>query len=376
MRILYIVDYSSFRGGASKSTLILAKEMVKQGNEVSIMCPKGIEIQGEGFDFVEVEEFSKEFPFVFQNPIGKIKLISVLHKEIEKISPDIIHIQMPRAARAVGLGRLFGQYRNIPILYTERELVSGLKNIYKCLYAVLVARPFDGVVCLSEAATKFWKVHGAKSITVIPNSGGEIYEYYDSEFAYKAYNLLRIERSDKLLVLFAGRVSPEKRWNLICEIIEKSEEEHLKVEFLVALSYSKGDKNAEKLLERLNKHSYVTVFENVPFESMELLYYVADIHIMTSSIESFGRTLIEAMSRRTAVLSTDAGPTKEIVGEQNIVDPLAQSFIKRIEWFDNNRDALESIKDEMLQKYKENYTLMSLSKKHLALYEEMLKNKR
>ena len=96
MRILYIVDYSSFRGGASKSALILAKEMVKRGNEVFIMCPKGIEIQGDGFDFVEVEEFSKEFPFVFQNPFRKIKLIGVLHREIKKISPDIIHIQMPR----------------------------------------------------------------------------------------------------------------------------------------------------------------------------------------------------------------------------------------------------------------------------------------
>ena len=52
---------------------------------------------------------------------------------------------------------------------------------------------------------------------------------------------------------------------------------------------------------------------------MSDLYYITDIHMITSAIESFGRTAIEAMSRKCVVYSTDAGAiSQELLVTQNI----------------------------------------------------------
>src|SRR5690625_2185949 len=68
---------------------------------------------------------------------------------------------------------------------------------------------------------------------------------------------------------------------------------------------------------------------NISLEEMDQFYYDLDIYILTSNknTESFGRTLVEAMSRNTVVLTTDAGGAVEVVGDSSKVCQSVEEFI-------------------------------------------------
>lgn len=373
LRILYTIDCGLNAGGAPRSTSILASEMAKE-HEVYMLMPYTGEKGNPAIHYIQLKSFKKSFPFIFTQPIQKICFIKQVYKILKEVSPDIIHAEMPRGARALGVLKKMGLIK-APLIYTEREYVTGVRKIYQWLYSILVARPFDLIICLSEKSRPFWMQYRNGGVVSIPNPGGKEYDLYSEDAKRRSVEQLSDCNPNNLNVVFVGRYLNTKRWDLAEAIINdyNRENKNGKVHFYVAVAYEESDNEAKSMVERLSNQYNVTVFSNADVQTMNKLFYACDLHLITSSIESFGRTAIEAMSRKCVVYSTNAGAISETIGDPTLILPAkASCFVKVIEKYDRYRQQLDELKEKLYQRYQLLYTTEANYKANYTEYIKLL----
>ena len=115
---------------------------------------------------------------------------------------------------------------------------------------------------------------------------------------------------------------------------------------------------------------------NVPFADMEQFYYDIDVYVLTSwpLSESFGRTIVEAMSRKNAILTTNAGGSVEVVANPATVGETADELSKIIIDWHENHGKLNSEKERCFKRVHDCYTLANNVDNYISLYNLMLKN--
>lgn len=375
LRILYTIDCGLNAGGAPRSTSILANEMANN-HDVYLLMPYTGEMGNSNIHYIQLPSFKGTFPFIFTQPLQAFRLVREVYKVVRAVNPDIIHAEMPRCARALGLLRRL-RLINKPLVYTEREFVTGIRRVYQWIYSVLVAKPYDLIICLSKKSIPFWLKYRETGVVSIPNPGGREFDSYSEKDHQLAVNKLEGYNKNNLNVVFVGRYLNTKRWDLAESIISKYNERYLarKVHFYIAISYNYDDKSAKEMVRRLEKHNNVTVYTNANIQIMSALYYACDLHLITSSIESFGRTAIEAMSRKCVVYSTEAGAISETIGDPHLILPAsADCFIEVIKKYEGDRKALDILKKWMYERYQTFYTTEANYKANLYEYEKLLKN--
>ena len=224
-------------------------------------------------------------------------------------------------------------------------------------------------MCLWKKAINDW----GKSINikVIENTAGYIFENYNE----------KLEKSDstKFTVGFAGRYTEWKNWPLaveICKKLDKHIGDNLLVKMAVGCDNSKSKEQTLEMFSELNRilGKRFEGLTNITLEEMDKFYYDIDVFVLTSKrdSESFGRTLVEAMSRKTAVLTTNSGGSVEVVGDKNNVFNTAEEFVDRILEFYNNRDLLNFEKEKNYLRVKEKYSTQNNIEKHISLYTDLL----
>nr|WP_235599980.1 glycosyltransferase family 4 protein [Alkalihalobacillus trypoxylicola] len=203
---------------------------------------------------------------------------------------------------------------------------------------------------------------------VIENTAGEIFESYD--------NQLENLKPDKSIVIgFAGRYCDWKNWPLAVEICKKLNDElgnKLHVKMAVGCLDDKAKHDTQNMFDNL-KSILGERFQglvNIDIEAMNKYYYELDVFILTSdyNTESFGRTLVEAMSRKTIVLTTNAGGAVEVVGNKKNVYNTVEGFSERILNLLAHPHIMDYEKEENLLRVKEKYSLINNIEKHLKLY--------
>lgn len=382
MRIVYLIDTNLTDGGAPISSHILAKKMARNENDVFIIMPESKDNKNEiaNINYIHLSRFKNRIPFDVLHPIKFIEFIIELKKQIDIIKPEIIHAEMPRSGRALAiLKKLKMIDPQIKLVFTDREYVVDLKKRYKVMYAQTIAKHFDVVINLSKSATLFWKnvlLNG--DCIVIPNPGGMPYDIYSEQEYTESKNKYRELTNGKINIIFVGRMTWEKRWELARKVIlgvnSKFEEE---INIILVFAFS--DRNQEKEIDEytldMKKKKNIFVFKNLQADQLSLIYYLADIHCITSCRESFGRTAIEAMSRKTVVITTDGGAIKETVGrDEFVVNDDPNEIIRSLSKYISNRKLLEKEKNNFYNYYQEKYTTDINYKKHIELYNQLLKN--
>nr|WP_246065397.1 glycosyltransferase family 4 protein [Allobacillus salarius] len=226
---------------------------------------------------------------------------------------------------------------------------------------------------------KYWK-DAIKSkgkylnFKIIENTAGKIFESYDEA--------LEKPHSDNIIIGFAGRYTDWKNWPLAVEITKELNKvlgDKLYVNMAVGCLDERSTYDTKLMFKELKDilGNRFKGYINIDIEAMNNFYYDIDIFILTSKFntESFGRTLVEAMSRKTVVLTTDAGGSVEVVDNNESVCETAYEFIERILHFYNNKQLMQSEKERNLFKVKQKYSLKNNIDKHLNLYRSIINEK-
>lgn len=116
-----------------------------------------------------------------------------------------------------------------------------------------------------------------------------------------------LAREDELLVVFAGRLDPEKGLGVLTRAIEQVTEARKDVRFAIAGTGRREDALRAAVGERARLLGYVKG------EARSYLFRAADVVVIPSVYEPFGLVALEAMLCESAVVVSSAGGLAEIV---------------------------------------------------------------
>ncbi|EKV00915.1 glycosyltransferase [Leptolyngbya sp. PCC 7375] len=330
-------------------------------------------------------------PAIYPNPVIK---------QIQQIKPDIINLHW------VGLGLLRPEQLKTftqPIVWTLRDMWSFTGG---CCYTQGCTRyqqqcgrcPMLGSNQEKDLSRKVWqrKYHAWQNLNltlvpisqwvadcasksallkqypaqVIPNAvDTDIFRPIDKKIAR---NILKLPQQDKLILFGALSATTDKRKgfdHLRAALNKLKSNNTLPLRAVIfganKISPSMKLNIPHTMLGRLN--------DNV---TLALAYSAADVMVVPSIQEAFGKTAIEAMACGTPVVSFDATGLRDIVEHQKNGYRAAcfssEDLAKGIEWTLENTERLQQLSQQARQTVITNFSFEVQSTSYKQLYQELL----
>lgn len=396
-KILYLMEYPiDLPGGGQMSTQTLCDgifEMFDKGqiedalsSEYTytytpvVVCPSLLKKKESDYDFriVTYESDENREDTKLRRVINFLRRIGSFKKIIKAEKPDLIHVSMSESLITFGFLRCLGFFAKTPFVYTDRGLAYGYrKHSMTCIKATM--KHASRLLTTTEFNKGLWaKENLSCKTTVIPNTISKAFNDFDENrrsAIKKEYGI----SDDTVVIGFAGRISEEKDWPFVPELVKAISDTGIKFKVALVISvYESGDLEQVEMIKAGITNSIpekdLIYMQDLSQKEISDYYYLVDIFVMSSMFESFGKAAVEAMSRKCDVLSTSVGGLKEVIGkEENLyTKENIDKFKDRVRYLYENRDELNSDREYFYHRYKDNYTIKANVTKHLSLYEEIL----
>lgn len=360
-------------GGEQESTKIIINGL-KDKQSLGVIQPGKVSKPKSGVTYFDLTEHTR-IKHLVKKPVAFIRYILNIKRIINSNNPKVIHTQAQVSFFIVALLKKFRLIsKDNYLVHTERGLYTKYNLLFKRIFYFFI-KELNMLVTTTEFNMKHWREALEKKglsldYRIIENTAGELFEIFDET--------LNVKDDEQLIIGFAGRYTDWKNWPLAVEISKKLNAiigDRLQVKIAIGCLDEKALKEAKLMYEQLDG-IFGNRFDgkiNIHLEEMNKLYYDIDVFILTSNYntESFGRTLVEAMSRKTVALTTDAGGSVEVVGNINNVHKTADEFVDKILEFFSDKDEMVEEKERNLKRVKEVYSLKNNLIKHLEMYKEI-----
>lgn len=283
---------------------------LEKGHEVIIICPdvEGVEKDYKGAKIYPMTAF--KFFFYSQRPwaVPNVKVKNIL----EEFQPDIVHAANPISLAASGVH--YAKKLKLPLI------CSFHTNIPKYLdhYHLSLFKPYvwnlirdlhnSGEINLvtSEAMEELLDSHGINNIHVLPkgvDTEKRNPKYYSEEMKKR----LTEGEIDKKLLIFVGRLAPEKEIDSLKEIMLKRKDIRLAII---------GDGPAREELEEVFKDTDTVFTGFLKGEELSTVFASGDGFIFPSLSESLGLVITEAMASGLPVIAAHSEPTVEQIKDR------------------------------------------------------------
>lgn len=346
MRILYLVDFPlDLIGGAEKSALTTIDEMKKRGHDIYLLTPPFLKNNNTGLDEKHIWYYTKSD----LNKLAFFQKMCALVLCSKVVKPDVIHAQFSQMGFLLmilkALHLVYGQAK---CYFTDRSFMDEYGIKYHMIFK-LFARELNAVICTTEKSVERWR-ELKKEINV-----KLLYNVLDSDwYKFEPEQMYEIKKSknvkDNFVVGFAGRYVGWKRWDTVLKYCESLEDANIYI--AVALSdpcagvNGKVSKEVEQYIGKLKKclKDRLILYVNINEDEMKKFFYLTDVFVLTSENESFGRVLVEAMTKHNVVIGTNSGGVPSVLGDKKFlfeIDDINQ--IKEIiTFYKQNDDEFES----------------------------------
>lgn len=260
--------------------------------------------------------------------------------QVRRVAPDIHHVQSSSALAAIPayiahlissrdidvvfVSHSFLAYRMLPLLRAAFPHVAFVDYVHTewfedrmyGSYATMSARysaHLDGHVASSQALADSLVQQGAVAAhTHVAHIGIDTAVWQAAGVDRDGVRAAFGASPDTTVLLFAGRVSPEKRPLLAVEALEALRAEGRDVQLVVA-----GDgpmlQALNEEVERRGLTAFVALLGEVDEDTLRQVYAASDIYFAPSEIEGIARTLYEAMALGCVPVVSDVGGQRELV---------------------------------------------------------------
>jgi glycosyltransferase involved in cell wall biosynthesis len=336
MKILYIsplglqtnADYRSeyLVGAIERQIFGLAKEFSNRGHEVFILrrwnSVERIEsLSGVNLVNVSVPFFRKEFQEALSFPhLPEVYLENLLfsikaHKEIKKINPDIVNVSTLASSHFFSRLNLPNS-KKVYIFHDYDFCDHGALSWLKRKMLKNIRENFDALVVLTESMKQYMTALGIKINYIIPN-GLNLIDYCN--------------HGEKGYILYAGRLVPHKRVDILIkiysEIVEEIEEN------LVIIGSGPCENYLKNYATSLNLKDRIFFLRFLPRPKYLEYLSKCSLFILPSEAEAFGVVLIEAMASGKPVIA------RNIIGPRDIIAHGYNGFL-----FENNEELTKYLK--------------------------------
>jgi len=386
MRIAFFTNcYKPLVNGVVTSISSLKEAYERKGHDVYIFAPR-VE------DYVDQEK--NVFRYRSVNLTSKVKyplpipLSFKVKKIITEFNPDIVHFHHPFLLSSPAI--MYGKKLGIPKILTlhtqyeqyayyvspvpERITQEAIKMIISNL-----AYKTDCITTPSDSMKKIMENYGIKNrIEVIPNAIHLISFKEDDESKRteikKKYNL----KEDDKIILFVGRIAREKSIDKIIEALAIIKRKGISKVKLLIVGRGPAMDELKQLIQSLGIEEEVIFTGAVSNEEIQHYYKMAYLFTITSTSESFGIVIIEALASGIPVLAVRAPGAVDILTDE--VDGLltennVEQFANALEKLIREPELREKLSHEALKTSKK-YNIDIISEKMINLYQEVIEIKK
>lgn len=363
------------------------KQLSKLGHQILLFCPDYSAIAyiypdwqnytGEMFNNVRVINLpsTKSIALEFERDVT-IKSYSIVTKELERFKPNIIHVD---EAERLGFcflklpGVKYAQQNNIPcIAWFHTNYIDYLDDYFKL--------PFDINKLIKKVLSFiFAKIYSSYNLTLVSSSitykklakmsiknlyhaellGCDIdsfnNQYKNDNFFTENYSLPNL--SNKVRLIFLGRLTPDKGWNFTLNSLAKLPPDTLNKIAIIIAGDGTLKEEINQTLKPLINDTYL--LGRISPQSIPQLLTNSDIFITNSEKETRGLTIIEAAAAGIPAIAPRAGGVVETIddGETGFLyQPQNQTdFLAKLELLINQK----SLRDSMGERAKETATQWS-----------------
>lgn len=328
-----------------------------------------LNINQEGLFILSVKPFNR--PQYFKNYFESKKLI---HKEVEIAS--IIVVRLPSTFGSVALR--YAKEIKKPYLV---EIVGcpwdSLRNhsFLGKLYAIMAKRKLKRLAFDSPFVvyvTRHFLQNRYPTQYKSTNISNVILKNLQLENSKKSYYKDLLIDKNMLTISTLGVVNIKyKGQAYVIEAIAKLKQEGI----MFIYNIVGGGSNARllKLAKELGVENQVNFMGKLPHDRVFKILDKTDIYIQPSETEGLPRSLVEAMSRGCACISSDAGGMPELLDEKMIFQSKnTNSLIVKIRQLLNNEELLKQSERNFIEA--KNYEFSYLETKRKKFYDEFLKS--
>lgn len=318
MKVL-IIGTDSNRSGASLSMVVLAREAQNNGIEVQIVIPKSGPLE----DVLKQEHIKyyivKSYNWTYSSTSIMKKTVkrwikSVVNwcadrkimKIIEEYNPDIIHIN----TICSGVGARPALKKHKKLIWHIREFVEedhgftfwNKKQSYRMISKA------DLLIAISESVyEKFSKIFGDNKIKKIYNGIDTKQFYYPDAHIF--------QKSNAINIFMGGSIAESKGQYLLIEAINYIKNHRGNTPKLNVHIIGNGIPDyIKELKDRIRSYALEdSIFFDGFKSDMHNQWRLADIAVVASRAEAFGRVTVEAMLSGALVIGADTAGTAEII---------------------------------------------------------------
>ena len=327
----------------------LAVGLAKRGNEVMVICPsqngRNYTRTVEGVKMVYLRSVdAKVYPDQIHEVPKKKKILGVKiphlmykhglrvsifpQKEVKKamddFGPDVVHVQV---SDPIGLSVVwYARKHNIPVVTTEHNqpdvFTDPLKvpGVMKKPVNYLLTSYFrnrqsksDFVTMPTEKAIKelIWSRGTEFPVPVaVVSNGVDLVNFKPGKAPREVYKKYGIPE-DRPIILYVGRVDPEKKLGVVIDAFDKA---HAKIPkaLLVVVGDGVDKVRLENKVEKMGLAGDVKFVGRVVPPELYELYKLGDIFVTASEIETQGIVLIEAAACGLPLIAVDKGAVSEV----------------------------------------------------------------
>jgi glycosyltransferase involved in cell wall biosynthesis len=379
MKIVWI-SHSQKLGGAERCFWEAAKGLVSTGHEIHALLPSPGDLDDH---LKQIGLCISYIPYAWwvrsgdQQPTlhSKLRMAASHLRAASRIS-KLLRLSKPDLVvsntLATPVGALAAKWMNVPHIWYIHEFGKEDQNLAfdfgESFSLFILNKLSDGIIVNSRAVLrKFQRLLPLRKLNLV---------YYAIEVPTNSEGGHNVDHKQFNLML-VGQIAPGKRQEDAIRAVSILAKRGLEVK--LTMMGSEHHPEYRTYLDRLARQlgveglvAYISFVCN-PFSYIA----TADVVLMCSQMEAFGRVTVEAMKLGKAVVGGNSGGTAELI-QDGLTGFLyrtgdAEDLAKKIEILYSDRALLKQIGDNALAWSKRTFTLENYAASLLAVFEETLK---
>jgi len=245
------------------------------------------------------------------------------HKKLLQ-TMDVVHVHHPFLSGRLALN--YCRSARIPVVFTNHSRYDLLAQAYlpimpdEVSHSLLQAylpnfcEAVDLVISPSAGMEKILRELDVKShIEIIPN-GVDLSKFQQA----KPFQRSNFGFTDQdILLVYAGRLAPEKNINFLLESFAGIAQTIPNVYLLIVGGGKKQfEEELQNYIAELGVANRIRIIGMIPYEDIPSYLSMCDIFVTTSMAESFGMSTVEAMSAGLPIMGVHSTGTSDIVEEE------------------------------------------------------------
>ena len=381
MRIAFFTNcYKPLINGVVSSIVSLKESFEKKGHETFIFAPRVESYQDKESNIFRYHSINLTHRVKY--PVA-IPLSLRAGQVISEFKPDIIHLHHPFVLSLPAI--MYAAKLKIPkvlTIHTQYEryayYVSPIPHVItnEAIRRIIfnLSDKVDIITTPSQSMKDLisnYKIK--KEITVIPNAiDVNIFRKIDRQEVELLKKELNITPDD-VVVIYVGRVSLEKNIDKIIKALALIRDKKIDNFVFIVVGDGTAVKQLNSLADSLRLSEKVKFVGAIEREKVRYYYHIGDIFAFSSTSETFGMVIIEALASGLPVLAVKAPGAVDIIQDGFdgiLVEDDVSQFAEQLENLIQNKNLREMLSFNGLESV-QRYSIETVSDQVLDLYDRL-----